>query len=316
MSHIKRVICILLLLYPLIVLNGQETPYTPVSYRIFTPFILNPAIAGSKDFLSVDLIAGSQGKSGSQIISSNTRLWKNSPAFVGSSGVTEFSNIGIGASIFNDRNGLSRNIGLSGTGAYHLPLNNKMVSFLSFGVSVKAIYNRYSGDPELGTPAKNKFFPNVDFGMYYYNTTFYAGISGVNLLGNPEGNDSVSLSTLPVSRQYFFLGGYKILLSKSVGLVLEPSIIVNIDDSLSLNVKEILEPSLKLYADKFSVGTFFHSFDEISFFFQYRYARFHIGAYFALPKNSPFYKKPLIAEFSFGLNFLSNKSGISWYGHR
>ncbi|MBG0859765.1 MAG: type IX secretion system membrane protein PorP/SprF, partial [Bacteroidales bacterium] len=299
--------------FPILVSNGQETPYYPVSYRVFNPFLLNPAIAGSKDYLSVDILAGSQGKSASQILSSNTRLWKKTQSFVTSPGVTEFTRIGLGGALFNDVNGFSRNIGLSGTGSYHQPLSNKMVSFLAFGASVKAVYNRYSGDPEAGTPEKSTFFPNIDAGIYYYDASLFAGISAVNILGNPEGNDS--LSVVPVSREYFFIGGYKILLSKPLGIVLEPSVILNVDDSLSFEIRELLQPCLRLYAGNFSVGTFFHSFDEISFLFQYRYARFYIGAYFALPKNSPFYKKPLTTEFTFGLNFLTNKSGIDWYGH-
>ena len=43
--------------------SGQQLPVNPTSLRIYNPFIINPAIAGSKDYLSVDLLAGFQGKS-------------------------------------------------------------------------------------------------------------------------------------------------------------------------------------------------------------------------------------------------------------
>jgi hypothetical protein len=33
-------------------LSAQHTPYNPISKRVFTPFVINPAMAGSKDFLA------------------------------------------------------------------------------------------------------------------------------------------------------------------------------------------------------------------------------------------------------------------------
>lgn len=61
MSDSKKVL-IIILLCSSFVSNGQETPVNPISHKIFTPFIFNPAITGSKDFLSLDLIAGVQNK--------------------------------------------------------------------------------------------------------------------------------------------------------------------------------------------------------------------------------------------------------------
>ena len=76
--------------------TGQPTPQYPVSYRIFSPFIFNPAIAGSKDFFSIDLLAGKYDKSNSQILSGSTRLSKTLPGYFSSPDSPVFTNIGVG----------------------------------------------------------------------------------------------------------------------------------------------------------------------------------------------------------------------------
>ncbi|NMD02881.1 MAG: type IX secretion system membrane protein PorP/SprF, partial [Bacteroidales bacterium] len=125
MSNLSKIFLSVLFLIPAIALNGQETPYQPISYRVFTPFIFNPAVAGSKDFTSVDLIASMQNNSYSQIASANTRLWRKGPGYTVSPKLRKYSNIGVGGAMFNDVYGLTRNLGVSLTGAYHIALNEK-----------------------------------------------------------------------------------------------------------------------------------------------------------------------------------------------
>lgn len=315
MSAIKKVLLILFPVFSFSVSDGQQTPFNPISYRVFTPFIFNPAIAGSKDFFSIDLIAGSMGKNKSQIISGNTRLSKKGQNYFSSPGATEFTNIGIGGFLFNDMNGLSRNIGAGASGSYHLQLNKQALSFISFGAAAKAVYNIYSGNPDLSDSSKNIFFPNFDAGIYYYSPSFYAGFSTTNLLGNPEDLDSLSNSTIPVSRQFFFQLGYRFVLNRSLNILLEPSVIINTDDSFSQKITDMIQPSLKLYAGDFCVGTYFNDFSKMSFFLQFKYPGFYIGTYFALPNNSPFFKKPLTAELAIGINFSQIKSGLPGFNH-
>ena len=77
----------------------------------------------------------------------------------------------------------------------------------------------------------------------------------------------------------------------------------------------MLEPALKLYASNLCVGTYFYDFDHISFFFQYKFPRFYLGTYFEIPKDTPFYKNPVRAEFAIGLNISSIKSGSLIFNH-
>jgi type IX secretion system PorP/SprF family membrane protein len=314
-SDLKLALLIIASFFSFNLISGQQVPLYPISYRIFNPFIFNPAIAGSKDFFSIDIISGKNGRSNSLIGSVNGRLSKSGNAYFSSSNVPKFTNFGVGGLVFNELNGLSRNTGVTLAGSYHFQIDENELSFISVGVAGKAVNNHFVGIPELGDTAKNTFFPNLDLGVYYYSPGFYAGLSVTNLLGDPDGTDTLGLYSVPVSLQLFFQVGYRIVVSKSLNIVLEPSLIVNSDDSFSLKVSEMIEPALKLYAGNFCLGTYFNDFNNTSFFFQYKYPGFSIGTYFALPNNSPFYKKPLMAEITLGINISAIKSGSSRLNH-
>ncbi|MBN2633122.1 MAG: PorP/SprF family type IX secretion system membrane protein [Bacteroidales bacterium] len=294
---------------------SQQTPLYPLFHRMVSPFIFNPAIAGSKDFFSVDISAGKFGKANSQLVSGNMRLSKKPLTYHSSPPIPQFTNIGVGAYLFSDFDGATRKTGFGATGSYHFPLDKDGLSFISAGVTAKVIYNDYAGNTDLGEAPSTKFFPDFDAGLYYYSPTLYAGISATNLMGTPSNSDTLSTYTIPVSRQLFFMAGYKIVLSRQNNIVLEPLIILNSDDSFSGEVLDMIQPALKLYAGNFCAGTYFNDFDRLSFFFQYKYNSFYVGAYFSLPHNEPFYKSPLIEEIAVGINLSSIKSGISRMYH-
>lgn len=317
MSVYKKILLLILALFCLYPSFGQQIPFNPVSYRIYTPFLINPAIAGSKDYFSIDMLAGFNGKSYSQILSGNTRITKKVLGYLPSGRTYSYTNIGVGLSGYNsfETGDSTHNAGVSATAAYHIPLSRKALSFLSVGASIKGMYHFYDGDPDRSIPFKEFYFPNIDVGLYLYNPKAFAGISATNLLDPPADTAALSNYKIPVSRQYNFIAGYKIVLSRSLNLVLEPSILIHTDDSLSFDIKESIEPALKLYAGNFCLGTYFNDYSRISFFFQYRYPKFYIGTYFAIPKDSPFFKKSLTSEIAFGINFSHNKSGYTKYGH-
>lgn len=314
----KPAICLAFLIAFLLssgISSGQQAPFYPVSYRIFNPFIINPAVAGSKDFTTADLNAGKHGDLNSQIVSFNGRLSKSGIDYFSSEGIPEFTNIGIGGIVFNEKNDLSRLVGIGATGAYHLKLDRNALSYISVGASLKALFNNYPGDEDLSRPSKSTFFPNIDLGLYYYSPLIYAGISATNILGKPAEPDSLGYSTIPVSRQYYFNAGTKIVIQSLNNLVIEPSIFIIADDSLSLEPMEMIKPALRLYFGKFCMGTYLNNLDNISFLFQFKYPKFHIGAYFEMQRKSPFYKTPPIAEIAFGMNLAAIKSGVSRLNH-
>jgi type IX secretion system PorP/SprF family membrane protein len=290
--------------------NGQQSPFYPVSHRIFNPFIINPAVAGSKDFTTVDFNLGKHGNLSSQIVSLNARLTKPGHNYFSSYDAPQFTNIGVGGMVFNEINNISQIVGIGATGSYHLKLDRLALSYISFGASVKALYNIYPGDEDLSIPAENTFFPNLDLGLYYYSPFFFAGISATNILGSPAETDSLGFTTIPVSSQYYLNVGTKFILLRSHNILIEPSILLVTDDSFSQKPMEMIKPALTLYFGKFCMGSYLNSLDDISFFFQFRYPKVNIGAYFEFERNSPFYKTPPIAEIAVGINLTTLKSGV------
>ena len=306
---------IIIFTFPEQVITGQQASSYPVSYRIFDTFIFNPAIAGSKDFFSLDLIGGKIDKSNSQIVCGSTRLTKSGDVYFEYPYLREFTRIGLGGYLFNETYDLYHNKGISGAISYHVQLDNNALSFISFGISGKAVYHEYKGEPDLNRRFMNEFYTDLNFGIFYYSPSLFAGISALNLAGSSYKNDSTNFSTIGISRQYFFEIGYKQIISKSLNIVVEPSVIVNTDDSFSGKILDMIEPLLKIYAGSFCMGTYFHDFDNYSFFLQYKYPKFHLGAYFELPKGEPLYRSPILAELMLGINISAIRNGSIGYNH-
>jgi type IX secretion system PorP/SprF family membrane protein len=312
----NRILLIVLFIFSFCVTKGQQTPLNSISYWVFVPYVYNPAMVGSKDYLSIGINAAFQGESNSQLLSGNARISKTSSGYFLSPGTTEYKNFGIGGAVYKDIYGLSRSMGISGSVSYQIPLNRRRLSFLSIGVSVKESYNTISSDTLVPKNSlKKTYYPNFDLGIYYYGTNFFAGISSVNILGSPWKPDTLGVYKVPVSKQYFFTAGYKFLLSKSLNIVLEPSVLVSATDSTFNKIKDNINPILKLYLQDFCFGSSYHSDGEISFFAQFRYPRFYIGAFYELPQKTAYFKKSPIVEFTLGLNIQHEKSRFPSHTH-
>jgi len=308
MSGIKKVL-FFSLFFTFMKSSGQETPVYPVANKVITPYVFNPAITGSKDFLSVDLLAAIQDKQYTQLLGVNTRIMKKRQSLINNPGKIDFSNIGVGGYVFNDLIGKYRNAGISIAGAYHIPLGREKLSFISLGASGKGVFSHFQGDPDAGIPEKDTLFPNLDAGIYFYSPYIYAGISANNILtGSPK------VDSVPVTREYFFNTGFKVVLSRKHNIVVEPSAIFNMSDTLSDDIKDMIHPGLKLYLGNFCMGTYINDYERIPFFFQFKYPGFYIGTFFELPRNTPFYKKEITAEIVLGLNITRNNYGYSRKG--
>jgi len=295
--------------------SGQQTPFNPLSYWVFTPWVYNPAMVGSKDYLALDFNAAWQGKDNADLISFNTRLSKSKPGYFTSPKLKEFNAIGLGGSLFTDKTALSGNLGANIAGSLQIPLSTKDLSFLSIGAAVKGIYNTLdTGLTEASTPGKKSFYPDMDAGIYYYGTNLFTGVSVVNLLGAPGKSDSIVRYRIPVTREYYYTLGYKFILNKTNKIVFEPSILIRATDSTIKNIKDDINPIVKLYIDNICIGSYFLSHHKYSFFFEYKSPRMHIGAFYELPKRTAYFKMPPIVELTFGFNFQVDRSRFSKEG--
>lgn len=296
-------------------ISGQQTPQYPVSYRLLTPFMFNPAVAGSKDFFSIDFLTSYYGNDKAQLINGNLRLSSPGSRYFSSRGAPKFSNIGLGGGLYNELNGLTHNTGFIGTGSYHFKLDKNALSYFSLGISLKVTHYKYDGNPSIGVYSQSNYIPNSDAGMYYYSKNLQAGVSVTNIFGIPADDNLLDSYSIPASRHFFFLLGYKKVVSRPLNIIIEPSLIVNLHNSNSKDTSSMFQPVLKVFVGNFCVGTYFHDFSNFSVFFQYKYQKFYVATYFELPNDSPYYKKPVLAEFALGFNISAIKSGPSRYNH-
>lgn len=313
MPYVKRTIfTISVACFLISVLNGQPIPQKPVSFRVFTPFIFNPAVTGSHDYGSLDLDVSFQGESKAQLASLNTRLTRARQGYFSSPGQVTYLNSGMGGYIFRKKNPVFHTSGAGFSYAYHIPLNRTNFSFLAFGAALKGYFTspgESGGSEPAGTSVKG-LHPDMDLGAYYYGTNFYAGFSSTSIFGRRQEVQPGEFA-LPVSRQYFLLTGYKFIIAKSLSIIFEPSLISRFDSFKLQKAVKNFKPVLKLYMQDFCIGTYFHDKDKNAFFFQYRYPRFHLGGYFALPKESPYYPKDVIVEITAGITFAVDKARLA-----
>jgi hypothetical protein len=311
-----RVVIVGLIIYSLSgPLSGQGTPYYPVSYRILSPFVFNPAIAGSKDFSSIDYSFSSYRSTGSHLLSSNLRIPRSEGKYYSTLSNTQYTGLGVGAYVFNDHSSEWRNTGAAASLSWHMQLDRQAISFLSFGITAKAVMSRPEESYDDLAVNDKKIHPDTDAGIYFYNAAFNAGFSVTNLLDNHPEIDSSYYTAVPYGRQIFFTTGYKFLLSKKGNIVIEPGLIISSDDSFSGDLSRMFKPSLRIYAGNFCAGSIYNEPHKIPFFIQYKYSKLYLSAFFELPVGSPFYKQPARAELGIGLNLSAFAKGYYKRNH-
>jgi type IX secretion system PorP/SprF family membrane protein len=198
-----------------------------VSQYMFNHLLLNPAYAGSHDYMMATLLYRKQwvdfkGAPESQVASIH--------------GPVGLSSLGWGALISHDKIGVTDRTDFYLNAAYHLKLREGM--HLSLGLRGGGGYYSYKnsdltywdeGDPAFAGDRVSKFLPNIGAGAYLYTRKFYAGLSVPTIISyDPEKSLSVNVSggeVIPHQvRHYFGTVGTAIELSSDV--VMKPSVLV------------------------------------------------------------------------------------------
>lgn len=304
---IRRFVLALIVVAGTAAMDAQEIPSKPLSIPVFHPMVINPAYVGSKDFTNISLTSRIFKSPNNQILTIHKRL-------SGPDGF--FSNIGVGAYIFQEQLVASWNTGLALGGAYHFALDDANVHNIAAGASLKGFLNIPKKDAEsTGDTSSTSFNPNIDLGVYYYGPTAFAGLSVTSLFGTkiPDGEAIESEAYQP--REYHFYGGYKFLLSKKNSIVLEPSLLVSLNDSTISEPQKHLVPYLKLYLQNFYVGSYMKSVDIFALFFQYQFPRFYTGIFLEFPRVGFLNNDNIIFELSLGINLGHEGDKFLQYRH-
>ena len=199
-----------------------------ISQYMFNHLLLNPAYAGSKEYMMASLLyrkqwAGFKGAPETQVASLHGPL-----------GLTKF---GWGLQINHDKIGVTERTEAYLNAAYHIPLNHK----LKLSIGLRGGGGSYSyknsdlkywdvNDPAFAGDQVTKFQPNIGWGAYLYSDKFYFGLSVPTVISyDSDDNFSIDMNdsgtTVPQQvRHYYTTAGYAFELNSDV--VLKPSILV------------------------------------------------------------------------------------------
>ncbi len=235
----KKIVLLSIVSFFLINLSfSQQLPM--YSQYMNNKFLLNPAVAGSEDYIPIRLTArqqwvGIDGAPSTQALSGNFLLGNK--------------NMGVGGYVFSDKFGIDSKIGIQGSFSYILDLG-LWDSKLALGLSVMAFQYTFNTEGTIVTDANDPsvinnygssaFVPDANFGAYWHNDEFFFGASANQLVEfKVDFQNDLDASENTLQRHFFVMGGYKFKVSKEIDI--EPSSLIKITATspidFDLNVK-------------------------------------------------------------------------------
>ena len=269
-------------------LHAQQDPM--FTKYMFNSQVFNPAYAGSKEYMSINLLAREQWV-GANGINAAGESFKYSP----STQTLTFQNpvgdrVSLGFTAINDRVGATSSSTLNAVYAYHFPFGSGNLSIGLQGglMNYRADWSRLTfKDPRLtdvvyAEEQPSRIIPNVGAGIYYYSEKFYAGFSVPHIIeydlrATEPDEDLKGTQVATLYRHYFFTVGAAIplsgkdlvfkpsLLVKNVGLLSDFSATRNASSQVGAPTQFDIDLSLFFY-ETFWLGVSFRSAFEIETF--------------------------------------------------
>ncbi|WP_417940590.1 type IX secretion system membrane protein PorP/SprF [Flavobacterium sp. RS13.1] len=222
----------------------QDAQFTQYMYNTIN---INPAYAGSRGALSIFGLYRTQwvGLDGAP---ETGCLSFNSPI--------NNSNLGIGASLLNDKIGPTNETNFSVDISYTVQTSADFK--LSFGIKgtanmfnldVNKLNPDVAGDPQF-QDFNNKFSPNLGAGIYWHSDKAYLGLSVPNFIETNRYNDN-DVVIYKDKINYYFMAGYVFDLDKYQYIKFKPALLTKMVEGAPLQVDVSANFML---IDKFIVG--------------------------------------------------------------
>jgi type IX secretion system PorP/SprF family membrane protein len=225
-----------------------KTQQVPLySQYMMNGFLLNPAVAGSEGYTAVNITAreqwlGLKNAPKTHAISAQTRILKNS--FINKGlGVrlhqkqgSRTGKVGLGAYVFNDKNGPIDRTGIQLTYAYHIRMKRSQLSFGVSGVAYQFSVNeskiRFEEEDQFWQNAqKSIFIPDANVGIYYSDPKIYVGFSASQLFQSALRLGEKGYAEYKMKRYYYLTGGYDINVNDYFTIV--PSVLIKTSGSFA-----------------------------------------------------------------------------------
>jgi type IX secretion system PorP/SprF family membrane protein len=243
-------------LFLLFVQNSEAQQIPLYSQYTMNGFLLNPAVAGSEGYTAVNLTAreqwlGLKDAPRTHAFSAQTRLLKKSyiskktsilrrPSYSSRSG-----RVGLGAYVFNDKNGPIDRTGFQLSYAYHIRMKKSQVSLGLSGVayqfSVDPNKIRFQFEDEFWDQAdKSIFIPDANIGVYYSDANIFAGLSMSQLFQSALKLGEQGYAQYKMKRYFHLVGGYDYPINDFLSL--EPSFLIKTTGTIwqtDFNVKAV-----------------------------------------------------------------------------
>ena len=229
--------------------SGQQLPL--YDQYLYNKFLINPAVAGSDGYTSINLTAreqwaGLKGAPQAFSLSLQTRFLKKGYSLKRSNDNQNVygyrpptdGKVGLGASIFSFESGLVQRNGFQVSYAYHFWLQR--TTQISLGLSFTGYYFRINAN-ELSMEDPNEpllndnlrrgiFVPDATFGVYLLNRRYNLGFSADQLFEGVAKIGNNAYSKYKVSRQYYLFGSYSF--ERGTDIELRPSVLIQMTDRL------------------------------------------------------------------------------------
>ncbi len=240
----------LIIFAAILITSGLDAQQLPIySQYLFNKYLINPAVAGSDGYTSLNLTTrqqwtGYQGAPQTYSLSFNGRLLKQKYKIRQNlfdqktfKPHTE-GKVGIGGTVFSDINGLVRRTGFSTSYAYHLWLQGG--TQLSLGLAFTGYHYKIDqrqiqfedpDEPWLNTDfRKGIFVPDFNFGAYLLNRKYAIGFSVQELMEGFIRAGSQAYKDLKIQRTYYLFGNYDFEPDKKT--LIQPSVLIKMSEQV------------------------------------------------------------------------------------
>jgi type IX secretion system PorP/SprF family membrane protein len=194
----------LLFLGLLLSLFGKAQQDSQFTQYVFNGIHINPGYAGSKEELYVQSFyraqwQGLEGAPTTFSVSADVALMNN--------------NVGLGLIVSSDQIGAQRNLSAYVNYAYRLRVGFEESTRLSFGIAGGIVQTGLDGgklnalrpgDIAVPTGMQSLLVPDARIGVYYADTTFFAGLSLTNIIARSMANKTQENMNVPVLEPHLY----------------------------------------------------------------------------------------------------------------
>ncbi|MGP8216988.1 MAG: type IX secretion system membrane protein PorP/SprF [Bacteroidia bacterium] len=218
MRSIKYIVTTVILLVSMQSLKAQQLPiYTQY---MLNNFALNPAIAGTNTYYEVNADSRYQWVGITDAPRTDILTFD---------GPLTSKHIGIGAFVYSDVTGPTRQTNFSLSYSYHMKINSWLnaslgltTGILQFSVDGSQINLGEIADPALSTNLMSVLVPDIGFGFYLYGDNFYFGASAPQLVESHLQLTSFSDAQNMLASHYYVTAGYKWVINSN--FTLQPTV--------------------------------------------------------------------------------------------